>query len=246
MRRICTPLFVLTLSAIGAVAFGEGETPADRYEAAPVVLPGAETDGDPIAVDPGTSVGGLFIQVAAMEGVRPSLMGAPEVWEEEDLLQVIVRETSKSRIQQERELQKEGLAKAEVSEFTSFDWSSFVFSPSTSSNLPGLEIGAEKDFDGEGDYQRRDEMTDRVTARVAEVKPNGNLVIEARVIRNWSGDRTEIRMTGVVDPEMITPAKTILSNQIYDLKIEKNHSGPVEETTQRGFFAEVLNFLFAF
>ena len=89
-------------------------------------------------------------------------------------------------------------------------------------------------------------MTDRVTARVAEVKPNGNLVIEARVIRNWSGDRTEIRMTGVVDPEMITPAKTILSNQIYDLKIEKNHSGPVEETTQRGFFAEVLNFLFAF
>ena len=88
MRRICTPLFVLTLSAVGAAAFGEGETPADRYEAAPVVLPGAETDGDPVAVDPGTSVGGLFIQVAAMEGVRPSLMGAPEVWEEEDLLQV--------------------------------------------------------------------------------------------------------------------------------------------------------------
>ena len=55
-------------------------------------------------------------------------MAPDEVWQEEDLLQVIVRETSKSRIQQERELQKEGLAKAQVSEFTSFDWGSFFFS----------------------------------------------------------------------------------------------------------------------
>lgn len=246
MRRVHTAICMFTAMACCATGMADGEHPGVAYEAAPVVLPGADAGEDAVAVEPGMSVGGLFVQAAAMEGVRPSLMGPAEIWQEEDLLQVIVRESSKSRIQQERELEKQGLAKAEVSEFASFDWSSFTFSPSTSTNLPGVEIGAEKDFDGQGDYQRRDEMTDRITARVAEVKPNGNLVIEARVIRNWSGDRTEIRMTGVVDPEMITPAKTILSNQVYDLKIEKNHSGPVEDTTQRGFFAEVLNFLFAF
>ena len=247
MRRChpsCLTLIAVTVFTCSGAVYGE--EPFAPYEAAPVVLPGAESRQDEASIAPGMSVGGLFMQVAAREGVRPSLMAPDEVWQEEDLLQVIVRETSKSRIQQERELQKEGLAKAQVSEFTSFDWGSFFFSPSTSDNLPGFEIGAEKDFDGEGDYQRRDEMTDRITARVVEVKPNGNLVVEARVIRDWSGDRTEIRMTGVVDPEMVTPAKTILSNQVYDLKIEKNHSGPVEDTTQRGFFADVLNFLFAF
>lgn len=240
-----------TLLFAGAIALlasekAQADGPNVPTEAAPVVLPGVRPSADVPERELGMSIGGLFLQTAAMEGLRPSLVAPDELWEEEDLLQVIVRETSKSRIQQERELEKEGLAKAQVSEFTSFDWGSFFFSPSTSDNLPGFEIGAEKDFDGEGDYQRRDEMTDRITARVVEVKPNGNLVIEARVIRDWSGDRTEIRMSGVVDPDIITPAKTILSNQIYDLKIEKLHSGPVEDTTQRGFFAQVLNFLFAF
>jgi flagellar L-ring protein precursor FlgH len=239
------PLFVGAIMLLGTDAT-VADGPDAPFEAAPVVLPGALPRSEPSAIEPGMTIGGLFMRTTAREGILPSLVAPAELWEEEDLLQVIVRETSKSRIQQERELEKEGLAKAQVSEFTAFDWGSFMFSPSTSDNLPGFEIGAEKDFDGEGDYQRRDEMTDRITARVVEVKPNGNLVIESRVIRDWSGDRTEIRMTGVADPEVVTPAKTILSNQIYDLKIEKIHSGPVEDTTQRGFFADVLNFLFAF
>ena len=215
-------------------------------QAAPVVLPGVESQLVSQKPQPGLSIGGLFIQVASADGVTPSQVAAEETWAEEDLLQVIVRETSKSSIRQDRDLEKEGIAKAEVAEFSSFDFGAFTFSPTTSSNLPGFEIGSEKGFEGEGEYKRQDEMTDRITARVVEVKPNGNLVIESRVIRDWSGDRTEIRMTGVVDPDMVTVAKTILSNQIYDLKIEKVHSGPVEDTTQRGLFAEVLDFLFAF
>lgn len=216
-------------------------------EASPVVLPrGGAGMNQSVDIAPGLSVGGLLMQSAGAEGIVPSLVAPEENWEEEDLLQIIVQETSKSTIQQERELQKEGMAKAEVAEFSSFDFGAFAFSPSTSGSLPGVEIGAEKDFSGEGDYQRKDEMTDRITARVVEVKPNGNLVVEARVIRDWSGDRTEIRLTGIVDPSMVTGAKTVLSNQVYDLKIEKIHSGPVSESTERGFLAEVLDFLFAF
>ncbi|MCH2160704.1 MAG: flagellar basal body L-ring protein FlgH [Phycisphaerales bacterium] len=240
----CLPLLGGLHFAAAAAVSNTGHAPA---EAPPVVLPrnGGESP-EAVRGTPGMSIGGLLMQAANAEGISVSLVAPEEMWEEEDLLQIIVRETSNSKIQQERELEKEGLAKAEVGEFSSFDFGAFAFSPTTSAALPGVEIGAEKEFNGEGDYSRKDEMTDRITARVVEVKPNGNLVIEARVIRDWSGDRTEIRLTGVVDPDMITAAKTIISNQIYDLKIEKIHSGPVEESTQRGFLAEVLDFLFAF
>jgi len=44
----------------------------------------------------------------------------------------------------------------------------------------------------------------------------------------------------------ITQQDTILSTQIADLKVDKKHSGAVEETTQRGIFAQALDFLFAF
>lgn len=241
-----TWLYVLALGIAGLTFSTHSHAQGIPTQAAPVVLPGVENPLASQKPQPGLSIGGLFIQAANAEGVTPSQVAAEESWAEEDLLQVIVRETSKSSIRQDRDLEKEGIAKGEVAEFTSFDFGAFAFSPTTSSNLPGFEIGSEKGFQGEGEYKRQDEMTDRITARVVEVKPNGNLVIESRVIRDWSGDRTEIRMTGVVDPDMVTVAKTVLSNQIYDLKIEKVHSGPVEDTTQRGFFAEVLDFLFAF
>ncbi len=214
---------------------------ATAQDVEPLVLPGAGQASEAGSTHP----------FASMTLSDPRLVAVSQIpvakeWAVEDLVQVVVVEQSTEKIDQRRDLEKEGLAKVEVAEFTNLDFGSFTLNPSTSSDLPGFEIGAEKEFEGQGRYSRKDQMSDRFTAKVAEVKPNGNLVIEARVVRNWSGDQTEITLTGVVNPDWITSSGSILSTQVADLKIDKVHSGAVEDTTQRGFFAEVLNFLFAF
>ena len=217
---------------------------ASAQDALPLVLSG---EGDSVNRNGLASQSPLIQARSRGAGtVRYSQLPRSRDWAAEDLIQVVVIEQSTEKIDQRRQLDKEGLAKAEVAEFSSFDWGGLVFSPTTSSQLPGVEIGAEKEFEGQGRYQRKDEMSDRFTAKVVEVKPNGNLVIEARVVRNWSGDQTEITLSGVVNPKWITANDSVLSNQISDLKIDKQHTGPVEGTTQRGFIAEVLDFLFAF
>lgn len=226
------PSLIASLAVAGVVAAQDVE---------PLVLPGAEETVRPTATHPFAQMAHGDVRLSAV-----SQIPVAKTWAVEDLVQVVVVEQSTERIDQRRDLEKEGLAKAEVAEFSNFNIGSFTFSPSTSTELPGFEIGAEKEFEGQGRYSRKDQMSDRFTAKVAEVKPNGNLVIEARVVRNWSGDQTEITLTGVVNPDWITPAGSILSTQVADLKIDKVHSGAVEDTTQRGFFAEVLNFLFAF
>ena len=217
---------------------------ASAQDALPLVLPG----GDQSAERNGLAAQSPLMQARSRNGgaVRYSQLPRSRDWAAEDLIQVVVIEQSTEKIDQRRQLDKEGLAKAEVGEFSSFNLGSFVFSPTSNSGLPGVEIGGEKEFEGQGRYQRKDEMSDRFTAKVVEVKPNGNLVIEARVVRNWSGDQTEITLSGVVNPKWITANDSVLSNQISDLKIDKKHTGPVEGTTQRGFIAEVLDFLFAF
>ena len=217
---------------------------ASAQEALPLVLPG----GGESAVRSGLAGQSPLMQARGRgaAATRYSQLPRSRDWAAEDLIQVVVIEQSTEKIDQRRQLDKEGLAKAEVGEFSSFDWGGLVFSPTTSTQLPGIEIGGEKEFEGQGRYQRKDEMSDRFTAKVVEVKPNGNLVIEARVVRNWSGDQTEITLSGVVNPKWITANDSVLSNQISDLKIDKKHTGPVEGTTQRGFIAEVLDFLFAF
>lgn len=212
----------------------------------PLVLP----SGTAVRADQGLAAQSPLmrarLQAAAGRMSRYSQLPQARDWAAEDLLQIIVVEQSTEKIDQRRQLEKEGVAQAEVAEFSSFDFGAFTFSPTTSSQLPGVEIGAEKEFEGQGRYQRKDEMSDRFTAKIVEVKPNGNLVVEARVVRNWSGDQTEITLTGVVNPKWITANDAVLSTQIADLKIDKNHTGPVEGTTQRGFIAEALDFLFAF
>ncbi|MEE2973541.1 MAG: flagellar basal body L-ring protein FlgH [Planctomycetota bacterium] len=231
-------LLLLPLVLVAPAAHGD--------EPLPLVLPG----GDARSAGQGLAALSPLMRarIAADAGgvVRYSQLPEARDWAAEDLIQIVVVEQSTEKIDQRRQLDKEGLAQAEVAEFSSFDFGSFVFSPTTSSQLPGLEIGAEKEFQGQGRYQRKDEMSDRFTAKVVEVKPNGNLVVEARVVRNWSGDQTEITLTGVVNPKWITANDSVLSSQISDLKIDKKHTGPVEDTTQRGLIAEVLDFLFAF
>ena len=227
-----------------AMVLASASVAAAANDAAPVVLPG-ESSASANAVS--ASDWFLFGPIQAGDprfGVASQMPEARE-WQEQDLVQIIVIEKSRSKIDQKRELETDGGVSAEVAEFSNFDFGAFNFSPATSS-LPGVEIGAEKEFDGEGKYQRQDEMTDRITARIVEVKPNGNLVLEARVVRNWSGDKTEIRLTGITRPDWITASGTIASNQLYDLAVDKTHSGAVERSTQRGFIAEVLDFLFAF
>lgn len=225
----------------GVIAFA---STAPAEDALPLVLTGS---GGSVAGRGVASQSPLMqARASSATSTRYSQLPRSRDWAKEDLIQVVVIEQSTEKIDQRRQLDKEGLAKAEVAEFSSFDWGAFMFSPTTSSQLPGVEIAAEKEFEGQGRYQRKDEMSDRFTAKVVEVKPNGNLVIEARVVRNWSGDQTEITLSGVVNPKWITANDAVLSNQIADLKIDKTHTGPVEGTTQRGFFAEALDFLFAF
>ena len=103
-----------------------------------------------------------------------------------------------------------------------------------------------KDFEGEADYERRDDLTARLTAEVIEVLPNGHLVLEARTDIQTDDEVATMKVTGICRPDDVSLANTILSNQIHDLKIEKMHKGELRNATQKGIIAKVLDFIFAF
>ena len=53
-------------------------------------------------------------------------------------------------------------------------------------------------------------------------------------------------MTGICRPEDVSPANTILSNQIHDLEVEKIHKGELKKANEKGIISKFLDFLFAF
>jgi len=89
-------------------------------------------------------------------------------------------------------------------------------------------------------------MTDRLTAEIISVLPNGNLILEARTFIKTDEEESMMKVTGVCRPEDISTANSILSNLIHDLRIEKMHTGELKKVNEKGIISRVLEAIFAF
>ena len=109
-----------------------------------------------------------------------------------------------------------------------------------------LDVGYESEFEGEGEYARTETMTGRITARVVDIRPNGTLVLEARKTLVNDGEEVSIVATGICRVQDITPDNTVLSTQLYDLFIDKQHEGELKDSTEKGILSRLLDFFFPF
>ncbi len=71
-----------------------------------------------------------------------------------------------------------------------------------------------------------------------DIRPNGNLVIEARREIQINEEMWIQSLTGVVRRQSIGPDRTVRSDEIAELRIEKREKGFVRESYQRGWFTK--------
>ena len=107
-------------------------------------------------------------------------------------------------------------------------------------------VGTSSDtkFAGGGTTTRSGELTATMTARVAEVLPNGDLVLEGAREIDINGDRQIVVLTGVVRPSDVTPANTVLSTQIGQLSIRYFGRGLIRDNLKPGWLIRILNKIF--
>jgi flagellar L-ring protein precursor FlgH len=90
----------------------------------------------------------------------------------------------------------------------------------------------------ESNVELRDTLSFRIAAQIVEVRPNGNLYIEA----NWSiqnnDERWRIFLSGEVRRESIMPDRSVSSDAIVNLDIVKKEEGQVRDGYARGWFAK--------
>lgn len=184
-------------------------------------------------------------------GLGPSFEGlfAPmplKLWNEHDQVTIVVLESSRVERSQDLETEKDWGLAFEAAAWTDFFNAGSLFNANGGDNLPRFEFVGAKDFDGEGDYDSTEQITFRATATVLEVLPNGNLVLEARHTTKTDQETTVKTITGTVDPRHIAPDDTLLHWRLYDLDLNIQNSGFVKDAANKGFIAQVLDFIFAF
>ncbi len=99
-------------------------------------------------------------------------------------------------------------------------------------------------FKGSGSTQRQGVLTATLTARVAEVMPNGDLAIEGIRELEINGDRQILVLTGVIRTADVGPGNVVESTAVGQMRIRYFGQGLMRDNLRPGWIARVLNRVF--
>jgi len=225
----------LLSAAIVSMAIAVSASPAEAQGAAAVSTPGA---GATVTTRKYEDLYERYLASARRTQARPQLWMAdlasdPKARRLNDLVTVSVIEN----------LSATGSADSNVDKSSSAD----VVIPGTkiADQLARLfPYSSETAHKGSGATTRSTQLSATVTARVVEVLPNGDLVIEGVREVDINGDRSLVILTGVVRQFDVQSGNVVSSARIGQLQIRSLSQGLIKDSLTPGWLIRALNKVF--
>ena len=111
---------------------------------------------------------------------------------------------------------------------------------------PTIESTAKSKFKGAGDTNREGTLIATVTAKVVEVMPNGNLILEARKELTINNEKQILVLSGMARPDDISSDNIILSSKIADAQVYYVGDGVLQEKQSPGWLVRTLDYVWPF
>ena len=110
--------------------------------------------------------------------------------------------------------------------------------------IPNSSIGEDDSFSSKGSINNTNTAKARLTVKVVEVKPNGNLVVSGTQNIRQNGEEQRIVVSGQVRPADIQADNTVLSSNVADAKILFTGKGSLVSKQRQGILTQMWNWLF--
>jgi flagellar L-ring protein precursor FlgH len=196
---------------------------------------------------PAVDAAGQPDQLAGLRGFSLLLVEPPKPREirVHDKVTIIVSESSKQSASQSLDTKQDATYKAALKRFP--DLAKFLdFNLANGAANPIVELDASGNakFKGEGKYDRDDRFTDRITATIIDIKPNGVLVVEAKRTIQKDEEIQTLVLSGECRREDVTRQNTILSNQLANMTLATKNEGRVKESANKGVIPRLLEAIF--
>jgi len=118
---------------------------------------------------------------------------------------------------------------------------------SNQNNNLGFGLSSNNAFSGDSASTQSNSLTGSITVTVAEVLPNGYLVVRGEKVTSLNQGHEYVRLSGIVRPVDIRPDNTIMSTQVADAQITYTGSGATADTSKIGWLARFfISSLFPF
>ena len=122
-----------------------------------------------------------------------------------------------------------------------FNASGLIPLASNIGNNLSVGLNSNQNFSGEGDSNQSNSLNGRITVTVAEVLPNGNMLIRGEKMLAINQGNEYVRFSGIVRPLDIQRDNTVLSTLVADTKISYAGEGAVADANTSGWLARFFN-----
>jgi len=105
----------------------------------------------------------------------------------------------------------------------------------------GASINGKRDFSGDGASSQSNALTGSISVTVAEVLPNGNLMVRGEKVLTINQGDEFIRIAGIVRPVDVSPDNSVLSTKIADAQIIYGGRGTLADSNRKGWLARFFD-----
>jgi flagellar L-ring protein precursor FlgH len=152
-----------------------------------------------------------------------------------DLITIRVSEISNLQSEGNLNRRKTGKFDAELLNWISLGHLNLKPSP-MSNGQPKANGTLDAEYQADSQLKANDLLSFNIAAEIVDIRPNGNLVLEAHQTFRVYDEQWEASLTGICRREDVDPSKNlVLSEKIAELCIDKKQTGAVRDGWRRGW-----------
>lgn len=162
-------------------------------------------------------------------------------WQPMDLITIVVNEDAEGSKEADTEVKSKTSVELAIEKFLGLETNFTDIDPGSL-----IQADSKNDFKGEGETTRKDSLTARISAMVAEVLPSGVLRIEGEKIISVNNEEQIMVISGLVRPRDVNSDNEVTSNKVANMRIDYYGRGTVGEAQYGGWLGRALRKVWPF
>ena len=222
-------------AAIAPVAATLQPLPGSQYQAVPLASPGGSYLGPP----PG---GDLVSDGATLQSTSWTYRPEPmmRTFSKHDIVTVRVDEIARMLAEGDAQSRKNTLFRGILTDWISLS-KGRLRPDAQPEGDPSVGTLSNDIFRSQSMIESRESLAFNIAATIVDIRPNGNLVLEARKSYRVNDNLWETSLTGICRVQDIGPDNIVLSRDVIDLQIGKEDQGHLRDKYRRGWFTRWLD-----
>ncbi|AJE02389.1 flagellar basal body L-ring protein FlgH [Geobacter pickeringii] len=164
-----------------------------------------------------------------------------------DVLTVVIVENASASKEATTDTDRKANVSASIPYLMGLEKSATLFQQLTRAN-PNNLVGAStaSKYQGSGATTRKENLTATMSAKIVDVLPNGNFMIEGRRNVKVNNEDQIIVLEGTVRPRDVSPDNSVSSSLIADARITYTGKGVISDRQRPGWLMNFLDYIWPF